>query len=127
MTSITDHAVNIQTTSESTPSTPVWFGEVVLISRYLQMHGVLSKITEQVRFAQKRFGPYDVIDFFAVLFGYCRFPRPSEPLSTPSSPQVRSRGEDLFLHPADDKRAAKGGRMRPACVQERVVSCAISR
>ena len=70
MTSITDNAVKIQTTSESTPSTPAWFGEVVLISKYLQKHGVLNKITEQVRFARKRFGRYDVIDFFAVLFGY---------------------------------------------------------
>jgi hypothetical protein len=42
----------------------------VLISRYLHKHGVLSKINEHVRFARKRFGRYDVIDFLAVLFGY---------------------------------------------------------
>src|SRR6266704_5549801 len=70
MTSITDSSVKIQTTSESNPSTPCWFGEVVLMSRYLQKHGILSKINEQVRFARKRFGRYDVIDFLAVLFGY---------------------------------------------------------
>jgi hypothetical protein len=70
MTSIADKTVKIQTTSESNPSTPAWFGEVVLISRYLQKHDVLSKINEQVRFARKRFGRYEVIDFFAVLFGY---------------------------------------------------------
>jgi hypothetical protein len=42
----------------------------VLISSYLRKHGVLSKISEGVRFARRRFGRYDVIDFLAVLFGY---------------------------------------------------------
>src|ERR1700757_2029332 len=70
MTSIADHAVNIQTTSESNPSTPSWFGEVVVISSSLRNHGMLSKINEQVRFERKRFGRYEVIDFLAVLFGY---------------------------------------------------------
>ena len=70
MTSIADSSVKIQTTSESNFSTPAWFGEVVVISRYLHTHGALSKITEHVRFARKRFGYYEVIDFLAVLFGY---------------------------------------------------------
>lgn len=70
MTSIVDGAVCIQTSSESVPATPSWFGEVVLISSFLRTHNVLSKITERVRFARKRFGRYDVIDFLAVLFGY---------------------------------------------------------
>jgi hypothetical protein len=70
MTSIADGSVNIQTTSESNPSTPSWFGEVVLISRYLRKHQVLPKISEQVRFARRRFGRYEAIDFLAVLFGY---------------------------------------------------------
>jgi hypothetical protein len=70
MTSIADSLVKIQTTSESNLSTPCWFGEVVVISRYLRKHDILSKINEQVRFARKRFGRYEVIDFLAVLFGY---------------------------------------------------------
>jgi len=70
MTSIVDGSVKIQATSESNISIPSWFGEVVVISRYLHKHHVLSKITEQVRFARRRFGRYDVIDFLAVLFGY---------------------------------------------------------
>src|SRR5512142_1119525 len=70
MTSIADGSVKIQTTSESNFSIPSWFGEVVVISRYLHTHGVLSKISEHVRFARKRFGRYEVIDFLAVLFGY---------------------------------------------------------
>jgi hypothetical protein len=70
MTSIVDSSVKIQTTSESNPSTPSWFGEVVVISSYLRKHGVLSKINEQVRFARKRFGRYEVLDFLAMLFDY---------------------------------------------------------
>jgi hypothetical protein len=70
MTSIADGAVCIQTSSESVPATPSWFGEVVLLTAHLRKHGVLSKICEQVRFARRRFGRYEVIDFLAVLFGY---------------------------------------------------------
>ena len=70
MTSIADGSVKIQTTSESHPSTPSWFGEAVLLIGYLRKHGVLSKISEQVRFVRRRFGRYEVIDFLAVIFGY---------------------------------------------------------
>jgi hypothetical protein len=59
MTSIDDGSVKIQTTSEPNFSTPSWFGEVVVISRYLRQHGVLSKISEQVRFVRRRFGRYE--------------------------------------------------------------------
>ena len=71
MTSIANSSVKIQTTSESNLATPCWFGEAVLISRYLRKHGVLDKVNEQVRFARKRFGRYEVIDFLAVLAGLC--------------------------------------------------------
>ena len=70
MTSIADVSVYIQTSSESVPSTPSWFGEVALIIPYLRKQGVLSAISLQVRFARRRFGHYEVIDFLAVLFGY---------------------------------------------------------
>jgi len=70
MNNITDSSVMIQTSSESVPSTPSWFGEVVLIVEHLRKHGVLTKIREGVRFARRRFGHYEVIDFLAVLFGY---------------------------------------------------------
>jgi hypothetical protein len=61
MTSIADSSVKIQTTSESHFSAPAWFGEVVLISKYLQKHNVLIKITEHVRFAARasRSHPYN--------------------------------------------------------------------
>jgi hypothetical protein len=49
MTSIADGAVCIQTSCESVPATPSWFGEVVLLTAHLRKHGVFNKITEQVR------------------------------------------------------------------------------
>jgi hypothetical protein len=70
MTNIAGTSVKIQVTSEPNPSTPCWFGEVVVISSSLRKHHILRKINERVRFARKRFGRYEVIDFLAVLFGY---------------------------------------------------------
>ena len=70
MTSIADGSVRIQTSSECAASPPSWFGEVVLMAAHLRKHDVLSKIAERVRFARRRFGRYEVIDFLAVLFGY---------------------------------------------------------
>lgn len=70
MTSIADSSVIIQTSSESVLSTPSWFGEVALIVEHLRKQGVLSAISERVRFARRRFGHYEVIDLLAVLFGY---------------------------------------------------------
>src|SRR5713101_4286470 len=70
MTSIADGSVIIQSTSEPLPSTPSWFGEVALMAASLRKHGILTKVSEHVRFARRRFGHYEVIDFVAVLFGY---------------------------------------------------------
>ncbi len=70
MISIADGSVSIQTSSESRPAMPCWFGEVTLIVEHLHKQGILSKISERVRFARRRFGHYEVIDFLAILFGY---------------------------------------------------------
>src|SRR6266849_5947285 len=70
MTSIAHSSVSIQASPQSAPSLPCWFGEATLIARHLQRQGVLAAIEEQVRFARRRFGRYEVIDFVAVLFGY---------------------------------------------------------
>src|SRR6266487_2035910 len=70
MTSIAYSPVNIQASPHSVPSVPDWFGGVTLLAHHLQRHGVLAAIEEQVRFARRRFGRYEVIDFLAVLFGY---------------------------------------------------------
>jgi hypothetical protein len=70
MTSIADSSVIIQISSESVPSPPCWLGEVVLFVEHLRKQGGLAAIDERVRFARRRFGHYEVIDFLAVLFGY---------------------------------------------------------
>src|SRR5436853_3167620 len=70
MNSITYSPVNVQASPHAVPSVPNWFGEATLIARHLQRQKVLATISEQVRFARRRFGRYEVIDFLAVLFGY---------------------------------------------------------
>ena len=70
MISIADGSVRIQTSAEAQPATPSWLGEVALVASHLQKQGILNKISERVRFARRRFGRYEVIDFVAVLFGY---------------------------------------------------------
>jgi len=70
MTTIAYSPVNIQTSTQSVPSIPDWFGEVTLIVSHLHHQGVFADLAEQVRFARRRFGRYEVIDFLAVLFGY---------------------------------------------------------
>jgi hypothetical protein len=70
MTTIASSHVQIQTLPQSVPSIPSWFGEVTVISHYLRHLGVLSEISERVRFAQRRFGHYDLTDFAVVLLGY---------------------------------------------------------
>ncbi|GHO49743.1 hypothetical protein [Ktedonospora formicarum] len=46
------------------------FGEVAVVAHYLRRVSVLASIEERVRFARRRFGQYDVIDFVVVLLGY---------------------------------------------------------
>src|SRR6266581_2400156 len=70
MTTIAYSPVNIQTSTQSVPSIPDWFGEVTLIVSHLHHQGVFADLAEPVRFARRRFGRYEVIDFLAVLFGY---------------------------------------------------------
>ena len=49
---------------------PEWFGEVALLAHTLTRLGLLAEISERVRFARKRFGTFEVIDFVVVLMGY---------------------------------------------------------
>jgi hypothetical protein len=70
MISIVDASVHIHTTAEVAPSPSPWFGEVVLIVTHLKQHGVLRTLGEQVCFARRRFGRYEVIDFLLMIFGY---------------------------------------------------------
>src|SRR6266480_133853 len=73
MTSIADGSVIIQTSAASVPAPPSWFGEVVLMAAHLRRHDVLTKISERVRFARRRFGRYEVIDFLAARSTLARF------------------------------------------------------
>jgi hypothetical protein len=70
MTSIANSVVTIQTSPQGVPSPPTWFGELTVIVHFLQQQGVVAAIAERVRFARRRLGRYEVIDFVAVLFGY---------------------------------------------------------
>jgi hypothetical protein len=70
MISIADESVRIQASAEAQAATPSWLGEVALVASHLQKQGILNTIGEQVHFARRRFGRYEVLDFLAVLFGY---------------------------------------------------------
>ena len=70
MTSIASSPLQIQACTQSVPALPCWFGELTLIIHHVQRQGVLAAIEEQVHFARRRFGRYELIDFVAVLFGY---------------------------------------------------------
>jgi hypothetical protein len=67
-----DHpsSVHLQTSTEPIASVPEWFGEVALIAHTMTRLGLLSDISERVRFTRKRFGKFEVIDFVAMLIGY---------------------------------------------------------
>ena len=70
MTSIAYSPVSIQTSVHSVPTPPSWFGEMTLLAHHLRREAVLAAIEEQVHFARRRFGRYEVIDFVVVLIGY---------------------------------------------------------
>src|SRR6266699_194434 len=70
-------SVSIQTDASPIPSVPAWFGEVALVAHILTRQGLLSEISERVRFSRKRFGTYEVIDFLVVLMGYARSCEPT--------------------------------------------------
>src|SRR5947209_16182386 len=68
----TDNPSSVTIQSEASPisSVPAWFGEVALLAHTLTRLGLLSEISERVRFARKRFGTFEVIDFVVMLLGY---------------------------------------------------------
>lgn len=70
MNSIANGSVMIQTSADSLPCPPPWWGELVLLSQHLRQQGILTQFTEGIRFERRRFGHYELIDFLVVLFGY---------------------------------------------------------
>jgi len=69
MNSIADGSVIVQTSADSLPCPPPWWGELVLLSQHLRKQGILTQLTEGIRFERRRFGHYELIDFLVVLFG----------------------------------------------------------
>lgn len=63
----TPSSASIQTSADPIPSMPAWFGEVALIADTFTRLGLLAEISERVRFARKRFGTFEVVDFVVVL------------------------------------------------------------
>src|SRR5260370_16770059 len=72
-------SVSIQTEASPIPSVPAWFGEGALVAHALARQGILSKIAHEVRFAPKRFGTFEVIDFGIGLMGCAITARPTLP------------------------------------------------
>src|ERR1051326_295961 len=70
MTALTSSKVSIQTTEQSVPRVPDWFGEVAAFAQVLTHTEILKAVQKQVRFSRARFGTYDLIDFVAVVIGY---------------------------------------------------------
>jgi hypothetical protein len=70
MSSNVQPSLVIQTSPEPVAAVPSWLGEVALVAHYLTRLGILTTLSEQVRFARKRFGVFEVIDFVVVLMGY---------------------------------------------------------
>jgi hypothetical protein len=67
---MTHPSVHIQIASGVVPSFPCWFGEVAIVAQLFRTSGLLLAIEQRVRFARRRFGIYEVLDFVAVLIGY---------------------------------------------------------
>src|SRR5260370_14238229 len=63
-------SVTIQAEASPTSAVPAWFGEVALLAHTLTRLGLLSEISERVRFTRKRFGTFESIDFVVMLMGY---------------------------------------------------------
>ncbi len=67
---IPNACIEVHTTTEDRPSVPVWFAEVVILTRHLAATGLLEAFVKQVRLIRGCFGTYEPIDFLALLLGY---------------------------------------------------------
>lgn len=67
---MTSSSVTIQLSPEAAPALPCWFGKVAIVAQIFKTSGLLQSIEQQVRFARRLFGTYEVLDFVVVLIGY---------------------------------------------------------
>lgn len=103
MSDSADSSVTIQASPLSVPREPEWFGEVAAFAQVLAHTGILTEIQEQVRFARRRFGQYDLIDFVAVLIGSILSGEPTllafyERLAPFAGPYMALFGRDRLPH-----------------------------
>lgn len=78
-----------------------------MIAQYLRHLGVLATIEEQVRFARRRFGHYDLIDFIVVRLRYAisgertleTFYESIQPFAVPNVRALRARTPPSPLDP----------------------------
>jgi hypothetical protein len=113
--------VTIQTSSQSIPSVPSWFGEVAVIAHTLRRLNVLATIEERVRFARRRFGHYGVIDFVVVLPGYAISGERAHPFAIPFMAQIAARASSPPLNALSLSRrvGSSTGRSVAHCVSRR--------
>ena len=83
MTAVATPAVEIHTSPHDVPSVPPWFAELTLLVRLFTQRGILEAMSQHVHLGRGRAGPYDVIDFVAILLGYA--------VSSEASPSPASR------------------------------------
>ncbi|GHO57696.1 hypothetical protein [Ktedonobacter robiniae] len=67
---IPNASIEVQTSPVDRPSIPAWFAEVVIVSQHLTTKGLLEAFAHHIQLVRGRFGSYEPIDFFALLFGY---------------------------------------------------------
>jgi hypothetical protein len=65
-----DFLVRLAASSQGVSSTPFRFGEVIVISHFLNGLGMLSTIKERVYLARRRLGHMEIIEFVAMLLRY---------------------------------------------------------
>lgn len=70
MTSITSSPIVIQISPYAVPSTPSWFGEVVILAQHLVTKGLLDAFAHQVPLVRGCFGRYEPLDYLVLLAGY---------------------------------------------------------
>ncbi len=85
-------SVTLQTDASPILSVPAWFGEVAVIAHTVTRLGLLSDMSERVRFTRKRFARFEVIDFVVMRIGYAISGDPTR------HPRITSAGSHLRRH-----------------------------
>lgn len=68
--SLTVAGLEITTTEQSNPATPVWLAEALLLGQCWQSSGLLERLQRQVHVNRGQMGKYEVCDFVLLLLSY---------------------------------------------------------